>query len=68
MSHDCRQMGCDSPHYAECLCDRCDVCHASHDLTDWTIYPTCQYCQDELEIWAELIEQEAVSHEKTQCH
>jgi hypothetical protein len=53
MSHDCRAMLCESPHYEECSCDVCEFCHEGHSKNGgwretWNIYPECSQCEDEM--------------------
>lgn len=54
MSHDCRQSLCTSPHYAnddhsqECLCE---MCHDHGDWQEWTVYPECDGCLQQMSQW-----------------
>lgn len=35
------------PHPEECGCEHCHFEH-EHDWRDWTVYPECQFCVDEM--------------------
>ena len=60
VSHDCQRSLCDTPHYDDCYCDNCDICHESHILTDWAVMPECGWCAGELDEWANEIETEDI--------
>lgn len=53
MSHNCRSLLCDEPHYendshsGDCLCA---LCH-EHDWSEWNIYPECDGCLHLLAQW-----------------
>ena len=58
--HNCRSALCITPHYEDDHPDECSCleCHASHRWQAWTIYPECDYCEQDMldDIWP-LIEE-----------
>jgi hypothetical protein len=55
VSHSCRSMLCDEPHYSEHseTCS-CDICHAVHQENGIQDYQDCSCCEDQMILEQEL--------------